>query len=126
LVAMAQARFWVETELAGEIGDDEEKVADLVGQTGCVPGRKFVPKFLNFFLELGQDLLGVRPVEADTGGPGGKLQGTAQGGQGGRPPRQRPRLPPSGAFGGFLRFPGGGLRRGASGCSLTKHMRMTT
>ena len=83
-VGMAQGGFWIHIEVAGQVGADEQQVADLVQHplrlaAAVQLGADFVQLLLHFL----QHIAGVRPVEADAGGAPLELQGAEQGGQAG-------------------------------------------
>jgi hypothetical protein len=124
VVGVAQAGFRVELQLAREVGQHEQQVADLIGQTGRIGVREFGAKFLNFLFKFGEDLIGVGPVEADGGGSVGQFDGSGQSGQGDRHPGEGAELPAGGAFGGFLRLPGRGLGRGVADGRIAEYVRV--
>ena len=105
-LACAQAFLRVEVELAGQVGEHEQQVADLIGQPGRVRRRGSSARSSpTSSSSLSSTARGVRPVEADPGGAARSAWRRGQGGQAdgdagqacrSRPvrPARRPSAPP--------------------------------
>ena len=100
LVAGAlQAAFGVELQLAGEVGEHEQHVAEFVGQAVGIGAGQLRAQLGGFLGELVEHRARVRPVEADAGGAPGQLGRTGQRGQPGGHAGE------GAAFGARLAFP---------------------
>lgn len=83
----AQRRLGLDAQMAREIRQREERVAQLLFEALlAVAGGGGGTEFSDFFLDLVQNVLGAGPVEAGGGGPRAELVGAEQSGQ-------RPRNP---------------------------------
>ena len=74
-VGLFHGQFGIDVEEAGEVDDDEEKVAEFA--FNALSGFLFVQDFaelVGFFVEFVEDAFDVVPVEADTGGFAGELE----------------------------------------------------
>ena len=92
-VGAPQGAFGIDLEMAGKIGDREQKIADLVlDPVGARPGGFL--NLLQFLVDLVDDLSGLGPVEPDLRGLGGQLLGAGQGGQGRGTPARKPASSP--------------------------------
>ena len=89
-----ESNFGIDFEEAGEIDDDEKKIADFRlnglhtgvrsggGQGGRGSGGKDVAEFVSFFVEFREDAVDGVPVEADARGLAGELEGLEKRGHG--------------------------------------------
>jgi competence protein ComEC len=66
VVGGAERRLRFDPELAGEVGDGEEKIAELLGGAGRAFGQRGA-KLADLLVHLVDHVGGVRPVEADGG-----------------------------------------------------------
>ncbi len=98
--------------MAGEIGEHEEQIAHFFLDLILCQLVTCLDQFAGFFGDFGQHVLGVGPVEPDTGGAVLQFCGAQQGGQVGRDPVERPLLRLAGALCGFDGFPVAGLLGG--------------
>ena len=77
-VGGAQQRLGIVIELAGEVGDGEQQVADLLGDVRPIAGGEGVADLRRLLVDLLEHLRRRRPVEADLGrlrgDPGGAQQ----------------------------------------------------
>ncbi len=81
LVGGAQGAFGIDAEMAAEIGDGEKQIAD---SAACFSGTvSFCSSAISSF-NLGIDVIGGWPVEADLGGLGLQFDGARHGRQGHR------------------------------------------
>jgi hypothetical protein len=101
----------VELEVACQVGDAEQEVAELVLQP--VAGRAhcdLAAQLGDLFFHLVEHLVHMRPVEADAGGAPGQLLGAGEGGHAERHAVECAAGGFFGALGCLLRFPVRGLR----------------
>ena len=94
-IGAAQRGLRIHLQVAREIGDDEQKIADLAVTRLPVANRKRLLDLVRLLAQFGEHGLGVVPVEADLAGLFLKLQSAGQGGKGER--RRRPSAPPGAA-----------------------------
>jgi len=75
VVRQPERRLGLDAELAGEVGDGEEQVADLFLGFGRVRAKSGdgLPYFANLFVDLVEHILGLYPVETDGRHPGADL-----------------------------------------------------
>src|SRR4029077_11753729 len=81
-VRTSRGRFRVDAETACEIGDGEEKIADLVHDGGLAAGVEGCLAFRKLFAQFREDRLRRLPIEADARGARLQLLGSSKGGQG--------------------------------------------
>jgi hypothetical protein len=79
-VRRRQGGLGVEIDLARQVGEGEEEVADLLGDLGALPPAEGFMQLCDLLVDLVKDGARVGPVEADAG----RLLGQAVGGQEGR------------------------------------------
>src|SRR5579863_1424661 len=67
-VGAAQRGLGIDFQMAGEIGDDEEKIADLVTNRFLIAEAQRLVDLVRLLAELGENRARVVPVEADLAG----------------------------------------------------------
>jgi branched-chain amino acid aminotransferase len=124
VVGMADAGFGIEFQLARQVGEHEQHVAELVLQAALVPARQLGAQFADFLVELVEHRRSVRPIEADPGRARRQLGGAGQAGEGSGHSGQHAGLRAGGPFGAFLLLPLGRLAFGIKGSRGAEHMRV--
>ena len=80
-IGAAHGRFRIDLDMAGEIGDGKQQVADFGFHCGLVCGREFRLDFGDLLADFRQNLPRIVPVEADFCGLGLELDGAGETGK---------------------------------------------
>src|SRR5262249_10231969 len=89
LIVAAQCPRRIDAEMAGEIDDREQEIANFAGRCLCIPVRELCVDLTYFLTDLFKDCVRIVPVEADLSGLDLQLEGADQGGEGNRNARER-------------------------------------
>ncbi len=90
-VGAANGGFGIGVEMARQIGDRKEKIADFGARIGAVAGIQGRFDFVCFFAELGENRAWIVPIESDGRRLVLQFDGARQSGQGERHIRQEGR-----------------------------------
>jgi hypothetical protein len=72
---VAECRFWVQIQLACQVGQHEKQIADLILKSRLISALQLGAEFARFFVQLIQHRTGIGPVKTNPRGAARQLGG---------------------------------------------------